>query len=45
MNVFSSGKKYSEYIYLSEDEFEKDIVTFHKLIFGKKRFILMPRKN
>lgn len=45
MNVFSIGKKYSEYIYSSEDEFEKDIVTFHKLFFGKKTIYIDAKKK
>ncbi len=45
MNVFSIGKKFSEYIYSSEDEFEQDIVTFHKLFFGKKTIYIDAKKK
>ena len=45
MNVFSIGKKYSEYIYSSEDEFEQDIVTFHKLFFGEKTIYIDAKKK
>lgn len=45
MNVFSIGKKYSEYVYSSEDEFEQDIVTFHKLFFGEKTIYIDAKKK
>jgi len=36
MDIVLDGKKLSQYKYLSEDEFENDIVTFSKALFGKK---------
>lgn len=45
MNVFSIGKKFKEYPYTSEDEFEKDIITFHKLFFGEKTIYIDAKKK
>jgi hypothetical protein len=45
MNVFSNNKKFMEHKYLSEDEFEQEVVQLHRLFFGKKTIYIDVKKK
>jgi len=45
MDVFSSGKKFKEYKYQLEDDFEQEVVNSHKLFFGKKTIYIDAKKK
>jgi len=45
MNVFGNGKKFIEHIFSKEEEFEKDIISFHKLLFGQNTIFIDAKRK
>ena len=45
MNVFGNGKKFIEYKFSKEEEFEKNIINFHKLLFGPNTIFIDAKKK
>lgn len=45
MSIFCNGKRINQYRYKSEEEFEKDIATFSKTLFGKSTIYIDAKKK
>ena len=45
MSIIGNGKRYGEYKFLTEKDFEEDVVSASKILFGPKTVYINAKKK